>query len=385
MRPFRIEVDDETLDDLRRRLAQTRWPDQVAGAGWDYGTDLAYLRELVDYWLGGFDWRAQERALNMLPQFRATVDGLDLHFVHARGRGPEPLPLVVSHGWPSSFAELAEILGPLTDPARHGGDPRDSFDVVVPSLPGFGFSERPLRRGFVRVDRLWRTLMTEVLGYPRFVAHGTDVGARVTSALGRFQGDVVAAIHLGSVDLDGPEPHPPDAELSGAERDYLRRVERWDRDEGGYAALQATYPQTAAYGLNDSPAGLAAWIVEKFRAWSDCGGDVESRFSKDTLLTNITIYWVTQTINSSMRRYFEVRHDPDRRPLRPGERIATPTGVAMFPGERDLLVPREWAERSYNLQRWTEMPAGGHFPALEEPELLVEDLRAFFRPFRRRG
>lgn len=382
METFAIQVADDVLEDLRRRLLQTRWPDQVEGAGWAYGTELSYLRELVDYWIHDFDWAAQQRRLNRLPQFRANVGGLGIHFVHVRGKGPDPLPLVITHGWPSSFAELEGILGPLTDPAGHGGDPRDAFDVVVPSLPGFGFSERPQRRGFVRVDRLWRELMTEVLGYRRFVAHGTDVGARVTSALGRFHGDVVAAIHLGSVDLDSQDPQPPDSALSEAERDYLRRVARWEREEGGYAALQATFPQTAAYGLNDSPAGLAAWIVEKFRAWSDCGGDLESRFSKDTLLTNVTIYWVTQTINSSMRRYFEARHDPERAPLRPGERIETPTGIAMFPGEQDLLVPREWAERSYNLRRWTEPPAGGHFPALEEPELLVADLREFFRPFR---
>lgn len=382
METFAIQIADDVLEDLRRRLLQTRWPDQVESAGWDYGTELSYLRELVGYWIHDFDWAAQQQRLNRLPQFRATVGGLGIHFVHVRGKGPDPLPLVVSHGWPSSFAELEGICGPLTDPESHGGDPRDAFDVVVPSLPGFGFSERPQRRGFVRVDRLWRELMTEVLGYRRFVAHGTDVGARVTSALGRYHGDVVAAIHLGSVDLDGQEPQPPDSSLSEAERDYLRRVARWEREQGGYAALQATCPQTAAYGLNDSPAGLAAWIIEKFRAWSDCGGDLESRFSKDTLLTNVTIYWVTQTINSSMRRYFEVRHDAARAPLRPGERIETPTGIAMFPGERDLLVPREWAERSYNIRRWTEPPAGGHFPALEEPELLIADLREFFRPFR---
>jgi pimeloyl-ACP methyl ester carboxylesterase len=382
MEPFRVEVNSETLSDLRRRLIRTRWPDQVDQARWDYGTELSYLKQLVEYWLHSFDWKKQEEILNGVPQFRATIDGLGIHFVHVRGTGPNSLPLIITHGWPSSFAEMYEIIGPLSDPARYGGDPQDSFDVIVPSLPGFGFSDRPRSRGFVRVDQLWRKLMTEVLGYTSFVAHGTDVGARVTSALGRFHSDIVRAIHIGSVDLDWQEPHPNDSELNDAERDYLKRVARWEKEEGAYAEIQATFPQTLAYGLNDSPVGLAAWILEKFRAWSDCDGDVESRFLKDTLLTAVMIYWVTETINSSMRRYFEVRHNPTRNPLKPGERIETPTGIAMFPGEKDLIVPREFAERSYNIQRWTDMPSGGHFPALEEPTLLVNDIRAFFRTFR---
>lgn len=382
MKPFTIHVNDELLSDLRMRLMRTRWPDQVNQAGWDYGTELSYMKELVDYWLQTFDWKKQEQILNELPQFRATIDGLGIHFVHVRGTGPNPLPLIITHGWPSSFAEMHRIIGPLTDPAQHGADPADSFDVVVPSLPGFGFSERPLQRDYLHTDQLWRKLMTEVLGYPRFVAHGTDFGARVTSALGRFHSDVVAGIHIGSVDLDWQEPHPKESELTEAERDYLKRVARWRKEEGAYSEIQATYPQTVAYGLNDSPVGLAAWIVEKYRAWSDCGGNVESRFSKDILLTNIMIYWITETINSSMRRYYEVRHNPAPNPLKLGERIETPTAIAMFPGEKDLVVPREWAERSYNIQRWTDMPSGGHFPALEEPKLLVEDIRAFFRQFR---
>jgi pimeloyl-ACP methyl ester carboxylesterase len=383
MERFAIDVPEAVLQDLRERLGRTRWPDQVEGAGWDYGTERGYLQALCAYWRDGFDWRAQERRLNRLPQFKARVGGLDLHFVHARGAGPDPFPLIITHGWPSTFAEPAELVGPLTDPARYGGDPADSFDVVIPSLPGFGFSERPLRRGLVRVDALWRLLMTEVLGYRRFAAHGTDVGARVTSALGRFHSDVVAAIHIASVDLDGPDPAPPPSELSAEERDYLSRVSQWERTEGAYAEVQGTRPQTLAYGLADSPAGLAGWIVEKFRAWSDCGGDVERRFTRDQLLTNLTIYWATGTINASMRRYYETWRDPSANRLRPGERIPAPTAVAMFPGERELQVPRSWAERGYNLVRWTQMPRGGHFPALEEPDLLVADLREFFRGYRR--
>jgi pimeloyl-ACP methyl ester carboxylesterase len=340
------------------------------------------MKELVDYWIHGYNWKAQQEALNRLPQFRSNIAGLNIHFVHARGKGPNPLPLIITHGWPSSFVEMHGIISPLSDPAHFGADPGDAFDVIIPSLPGYGFSEGSPERGFVRVDNIWRELMTRVLGYQRFVAHGTDVGARVTSALGRFHPDVVAAIHIASVDLDWQEPHPEDEGLSEAERDYLQRVARWDEEEGGYSAIQSTYPQTLSYGLNDSPAGLAAWIVEKFRAWSDCGGVIESRFSKDHLLTNIMIYWITQSMNSSMRRYYEVRHNPDRNPLKPGERIETPTGIAMFPGERDLLVPREFAERSYNIVHWNDMPRGGHFPAVEEPGLLVDDLRTFFRKFR---
>jgi pimeloyl-ACP methyl ester carboxylesterase len=310
MKPFQVNVDDVVLEDLMERLARTRWPDEVLSAGWDYGTNLVYLQELVEYWRTAFDWKKQERLINALPQYQAEIDGLNIHFVYLKGVGPSPLPLIITHGWPSSFVEMYPIIEPLADPARHGGDPADAFDVIVPSLPGFGFSGRPVQRGPAHADRLWRKLMTEVLGYKRFVAYGGDVGARVTSALGRFHGDVVSGIHIGSVDLEWPEPLPADTDLTPAERDYLVRARRWEREEGAYGEMQATRPQTLAYGLNDSPVGLAAWIVEKFRAWSDCGGDIESCFTKDELLTNITIYWLTQTIGSSMRRYFEARHNP---------------------------------------------------------------------------
>lgn len=380
VRAFEVRIDEEVLDDLARRLDHARWPDEVEGAGWSYGTSLPYLQELVRYWRRDFDWREQERRLNAMPHFVATIEGLDLHFVHLRGRGPAPLPLVISHGWPSSFFEMHKIVGPLSDPTAHGADPADAFDVVVPSLPGFVFSQAPRTPGLPRVDRLWRTLMTEVLGYPRFVAHGVDVGARVTSAIGRFHHDVAAAIHLGSVDLDWPDPLPGD--MTEEERDYVARVAAWEKAEGAYAAIQGTRPQTLAYGLNDSPVGLAAWIVEKYRAWSDCGGDVESRFTKDELLTVVTLYWVTQSIGSSVRRYYEARHHPAVGHVPLGERIAAPAGIAMFPGEADLVVPRSWAERCYDLRHWTDMPRGGHFAALEEPELLVADLRTYFRGVR---
>jgi pimeloyl-ACP methyl ester carboxylesterase len=380
MERFEIKISQEILDDLHTRLERTRWPDQIDKSDWSYGTDLSFLKQLVAYWQSDFDWTEQEKILNRLPQFQTEIDGIKIHFVYVRGKGPDPLPLIITHGWPSSFFETYKIVDMLTDPVQHGGSPDDAFDLIVPSLPGFGFSDRPRIGGFLRVDNLWRQLMTKVLGYARFVAHGTDIGARVTSALGRFHEDVVSAIHIASVDLDWPDPLPDD--LTASELDYTARVNMWEKRDGAYAEIQSTRPQTLAYGLNDSPAGLAAWIVEKYREWSDCQGELQTRFTKDELLTNIMIYWVTQTINSSMRRYYEARHNAYPNPLRVGERINTPTGIAMFPGEKDLIVPRSFAERCYNIRRWTDMPSGGHFPALEEPELLVEDLQAFFREFR---
>jgi microsomal epoxide hydrolase len=376
---FEIEVPEEMLEDLRNRLRNTRWPDEVEGAGWDYGTPLSFLRDLVEYWLDDYDWEKERLELNRLPQFRTEIEGHLIHFVHVRGKGPAPLPLVLTSGWPSSFAEMRKIIGPLTDPTAYGGAAGDSFDLVIPSLPGFGFSERPLKRGSIPVDRLWRRLMKDELGYSNFVAHGTDIGARVTSALGRNHGDVVKAIHLGSVDLDWPDPAPDAASMTAAERDYVARVATWGKEEGAYKEIQATFPQTLAYALNDSPAGLASWIVEKYYRWSDRSEDFEALFTKDELLTNVMIYWLTGTINSSMRRYYETRHDP-----LPGGKgyVGTPTAIAMFPGERDLLVPREWAERAYRVLRWTDLPSGGHFPAQERPQLLVEDLREFFRDYR---
>jgi pimeloyl-ACP methyl ester carboxylesterase len=382
--PFTIHIPQEVLDDLAARLARTRWPDELesmsgAAASWDYGVSLSYLQALVNYWRAGFDWRAQERALNAWHHYRAEVDGLSIHFIHERGQGPQPFPLILTHGWPSTFAEMLKIIPLLTDPASYGGDPADAFDVVVPSLPGYGFSDRITQPGPWKTERRWAALMAG-LGYERFGAQGGDVGAGVTTALGRFFPEQVVGIHLNS-DLAAPSPLPTEADLSAAERDYLARLKRWEEEEGGYSHQQQTRPQTLAYGLNDSPVGLAAWIVEKFRAWSDCGGDVESRFSKDELLTTITIYWATQTISSSIRGYYQwPQHAAYSRPQ---GRVKVPTGVAVFPGEYLIgSVPREWAERTYNVQHWTEMPRGGHFAAQEEPELLVEDIRAFFRALR---
>ena len=376
---FRIEVPQETLDDLRGRLARTRWIDEVEGAGWDYGTNLGYLRDLTGHWREGFDWREQEAGLNEFAQFRAEIDGFGLHFVHERGRGPDPTPILLLHGWPDSFYRFHKLIPMLTDPERFGGDPADSFDVVVPSLPGYGFSDRPTERGMTgeRVADLMHGLMTDALGYERFGAHGGDVGSGLTETLARKHAGSLAGIHLTDVPYTHMFTMAPD-DLSEAEQEYLTAGQRWLMQEGAYAMEQSTKPQTLAYGLNDSPAGLAAWIVEKFRAWSDCDGDVEKSFSRDELLTNITIYWATQTIKSSFLTYFEGGGDSSEDA---GSRVEVPTGVAIFP--KDIVpAPRDYGERFFNVQRWTEMPRGGHFAAMEEPELLAEDLRAFFRDLR---
>jgi pimeloyl-ACP methyl ester carboxylesterase len=381
---FEVKLDESMLADLRERLERTPWLDYVEDAGWDYGTDWTYMRELVDYWRTEFDWRAQERCINSFPNFRANIDGWGIHFVHVRGKGPNPLPLIITHGWPSTFYEMLEIIPLLTDPARFGGDPADAFDVVAPSLPGYGFSDRRARREPVKTHDLWAKLMVDGLGYTHFGAQGGDVGAGVTSNLGRYYPENVVGIHLNS-DLQWPNPMPDPADLAPAEKDFLQRIEQWDREEGGYSHLQGTKPLTLAYGLNDSPAGLAAYIVEKFRAWSDCGGDIEQRFTKDQLLANVTIYWATRTIYGSMIGYYEGQHAGDRTmpaigSAGPTGRVETPTGIAMFP--KDFYIPRQWAERNYNVRHWTQIDKGGHFAALEEPQLLAEDIREFFRGLR---
>jgi pimeloyl-ACP methyl ester carboxylesterase len=380
--PIRVPFDPAVMDDLRERLGRTRWPDQV-GRPWESGTDLDYLRELAGYWVAEFDWGAQVERLNQFPHFRARVQGLGIHFLHQRGRGPNPIPLIVSHGWPGSFLEMLKILPLLTDPARFGGDPAEAFDVIVPSLPGYGLSDRPGEPGTDprRIARLWRELMVDGLGYQRFGAQGGDWGASVTTRLALLAPGELVGIHLNYIpgsyrpDLGGGAPR-----LSEAEARFIEQCERWSETEGGYAHIQRTKPQTLAYGLTDSPAGLAAWIIEKLRSWSDCGGELGRRFDRDEVLTAVMLYWTTGTIGSSMRLYREASAHPLR--FGPGERVQVPCGVALFPAETPANPPREWVERVYNVCRWTEMPRGGHFAAWEEPELLAQDIREFFRGLR---
>jgi pimeloyl-ACP methyl ester carboxylesterase len=381
VQPFTITVPDAVLDDLRRRLAATRWPGEIPESDWDYGSNLGYVQELVAYWRTRFDWRAQEQRLNAFQHYKATVDGLGIHFIHEKGKGPNPMPLVITHGWPGSFFEMYKIIPLLTDPGGHGGDPAEAFDVVVPSMPGYGFSDHPKQRGMhvLRVADLWARLMAEGLGYQRFGAQGGDWGASVTNYLGFAYPQHLIGIHTTSMTRPTPYLGPGSRVLSAAEQAFMNQREAWLQAEGGYSHIQSTKPQTLSYGLNDSPVGLAAWIVEKYRTWSDCNGDVERRFTKDELLTTITLYWVTQTINSSTRLYYETQRHPWT--MQQGERVVVPTAMAVFPKEISR-PPREWGERSFHVQRWTEMPRGGHFAALEEPTLLAEDIRAFFRPMR---
>ena len=374
--PFTIRVPDATLADLKARLQRARFAPALQG-DWTYGTDLAYLKELIAYWRDKFDWRAQERKLNQFEQFTTNIDGLNIHFIHRKSKLPNAFPLLVTHGWPGSVVEFTKIIGPLTDPVAHGGRAEDAFDVVMPSIPGYAFSDKPSAPGYdpARVALMESKLMAR-LGYQRYGAQGGDWGAIINTQLAAIDSAHVAGLHLNMCFGTAP---PPDAKLTEAELARQKVRQAFQNEETGYQQIQGTKPQTLGFALNDSPVGLAAWIVEKFRTWSDSGGDVERSFSKDTLLTNVTLYWVTGAINSSFWPYYARVHRPW--PLPDGKRITVPTAYAAFPREI-LLPPRAWAERSYNIQRWTVMPSGGHFAALEEPEALAADIRAFFRPLR---
>lgn len=377
--PFTPRTDRAALDDLRARLRATRWPDAPAGAGWDLGADVGYLRDLVAYWADGFDWPAQEAAAARLPRYRVPVGGLGIHYVHARAVAPTGpvLPLVLCHGWPDSSWRYRKVVDLLTDPGAHGGDPADAFDVVVPDMPGFGYSDAP--RGApldsVAVAGLWAELMS-VLGYARFGAAGGDIGSHVSRYLALDHPERVVAVHRtdGGVPRYAGDP----ADLTPEERDWLARGAQWLAAEGAYGAIHRTKPQTAAVGLTDSPAGLAAWIVEKLRAWADADGDVERSFTRDEILTLVTEYWLTGTIGSSMRMYAANAATP---PEQLARRVEVPSGFALFPGDI-LRPPRAWLERTTHLVHLTEPPRGGHFAAFEEPELYARDLREFFRPYR---
>lgn len=376
---FELHIPDSAIDDLRERLARTRFPDQTPGEPWAYGTDVSYLKALVDYWRDAFDWRAQEARLNAYPQFKVPLHGIDLHFLQVAGKGPNPYPLLLSHGWPGSVFEFLDIIPRLTDPVRFGGDAADAFTVIAPSLPGYGLSFEPGQARFdlETIADCFADLMTGVLGYDRFAAQGGDWGAFVTSRLGAVHADKLLGIHVNLLAVRRDREIV--ANPSPDERKFLDELDVWLKEGTGYQWIQGTRPQTLAFGLSDSPAGLAAWIVEKFRAWSDCNGDVESVFSRDELLANISLYWFTGAIGSSFWPYYARMHGPW--PI-PDGGVAVPTGYAAFPREI-LSPPRSVAEKMYtDIRRWMVMPKGGHFAAMEQPEALAREIVEFFRPLR---
>jgi pimeloyl-ACP methyl ester carboxylesterase len=380
--PFELRTAPEALEDLRARLRATRWPDAPEDAGWSLGTDLAYLRELVAYWADGFDWPAQEAALARLPHFRVPLGGLGVHFVHARAvpaavPAVPALPLVLSHGWPDSFWRYTKVIPLLTDPGAHGADPADAFDVVVPDAPGFGYSDRPTGPPLdsIAVAGLWAELMS-TLGYERFGAAGGDIGSHVSRYLALDHPDRVVAVHRTDAGLPVVTGDP--ADLSADERAWLDSAAAWSATEGAYAAMHRTKPQTAAFGLTDSPVGLAAWIVEKMQGWSDCDGDVERSYTKDEILTNVTLYWLTGTIGSSMRMYHANAAIPREQLAR---RVEVPSGFTLFAGDI-VRPPRAALPHGANVVRVTEPARGGHFAAFEEPEIYAQELREFFRPYR---
>jgi microsomal epoxide hydrolase len=365
IRPFRVEVPDAVLDDLRDRLARTRWPDQIPGSGWDYGTDLAYLQELCDYWQTKFDWRAQEDRFNRWPHYLTDIDGQQIHFIHARSDNADALPLIMTHGWPGSVSEFLDVIEPL----------RESFHVVVPSLPGYGWSGPTTQPGWdvKRVAEAWATLMAR-LGYDKYGAQGGDWGAMVSAQLAALDPEHVVGLHSNML-LAFPED-ASGITLTDEENADLASAGAFMATGSAYQEIQGKNPQTLGYGLTDSPAGLAGWIVEKFRAWTDNNGNPEDALSRDQILTNITVYWVTKTINSSIRLYCESQRSARFGPV--GEYIGVPTAAAVFPKEM-FRIPRAYAESRFNLVRYNRFDRGGHFAALEEPDLLVEDIRGFFK------
>ncbi len=350
--------------------------------GWAYGTNLDYMKELCAYWLDEFDWRTHEAAINRFSHYIAPVDGIDLHFIHEKGSGPAPLPLIISHGWPGTIVEFLDIIEPLAHPERFGGSADDAFDVIAPSLPGFGFSGRPPRPiGPRKMASLFNTLMTEVLGYDGYLAQGGDWGGAISTWLGFDHAPVCRAIHINIMMMRHPDgPQGPEEEAWAAE------FEREQLMENGYRTQQATKPQTLSYAMMDSPVGVAAWIIEKFNSWSDTDGDnIESVHTKDLLLTNIMVYLVTRTFNTASWIYYGRREEGGRLLSPDGHRVEVPTAAALFPAELLSWPPRSYAERIYNIARWTEMPCGGHFAALEQPALLIEEIRAFARTLRQTG
>jgi pimeloyl-ACP methyl ester carboxylesterase len=381
IRPFRIQVPQANLDDLRDRLARTRWPDELSGVGWSRGVPLDYLKELAEYWRTRYDWRKHEATLNEFPQFITTIDGQNIHFLHVRSPEPDALPLIITHGWPGSIVEFLDVIGPLADPRAHGGDPADAFHLVIPSIPGYGFSGPTHDTGWTtsRVAKAWAELMSR-LGYERYGAQGGDWGAFVSPELGRIDPDHVVGVHVNAATFGfipfGPVDPDELATFTDAERSRLERLNKSTAGPGnGYFEIQSNRPQTLAYGLTDSPVGLLGWIVERFKEWTHSAEVPEDAVDRNQMLTNIMLYWLTGTANSSIRLYYENMHSGSWG-QQPG---TTPTGVAVFAGDYAI---RRYGERGNNIVHWSEFDRGGHFAAMEVPDLFVGDVRTFFRNLR---
>jgi pimeloyl-ACP methyl ester carboxylesterase len=382
---FEIRVPDSVLEDLRQRLSRTRWPRDVDNEDWRYGANRAYLEELVDYWRTRYDWRAVERRLNSYANYKATIDGQPIHFIHERGRGRDPIPLILTHGWPWSYWDYEKTIRPLTDPAAFGGDPADCFDVIVPSLPGFGWSTPVSKTGinFHRTADLWVKLMREELGYGKFAAGGGDWGQLISTQIGHKYPEHLVGVHLSlTLPLDFfTAGLAAEEDFADDEKHYYQHTQNRMVHATSHIVVQTTEPQTLSYGLHDSPVGLLAWLLDRRRWWSDSNGDIESRFTKDEILTLVMLYWVTESFVSSARFYWEAKNDLWQ-PSHPGLPVVTaPTGVAIFPQEL-VIQPKSWIERYFNLRHLTYMKSGGHFAPAEEPQALVEDIRDFFRPLR---
>lgn len=380
---FRIHVADQDIADLKHRLALTRLPDQIENTTWEYGTDVSFLKELLDYWQNDFDWREQERILNQFAQFKTDIDGLGIHFIHQRSKNSNAIPLLMVHGWPGSISEFTKIIGPLTDPEAYGGSSEDSFHFIAPSLPGFGFSDKPTEPGYnpEKIAHTFAALMARI-GYQRYAIAGGDWGAIINQHLANNYPDKLIGLHSNMILARPPADAEARNKVTEAENELRNSRSSYMQNERAYGRIQGTKPQTLGYGLNDSPAGLAAWIVEKFHGWADlpqgAEGDMNNSFSKVELLTNVSIYWYTQSITSSTRIYYENSKIPAKKTI---GFIGVPTGVAIFPAEL-VTTPRAWVAASHNLVHWTVMPRGGHFAALEEPELYLQDLVEFFAGLR---
>lgn len=371
--PFKINIDQNILDDLRVRLSNTRWTNEVDNEKWEAGTNANYLKELCNYWAHDFDWRKNEAYLNSFSHFTSSIDGLKIHFIHENGKGKKKIPLLLIHGYPDSFIRFLKVIPLLTA----ADDDRFSFDLVIPSIPGFGFSEIPTQPGMnaQRIASIFTKLMVEELGYSGFIVHGGDWGSTIAEQIALNNPQYLKGIHLADIPWIHLFTIPPD-QLTEPEKKYMQAGQQYSQAEGAYALIQSSKPQSLAYGMNDSPVGLAAWLIEKFHGWSDCNGNLENVFTKDELLTNCTIYWATQTINSAFRLYYEAGLAmKEQKKNAEIKKVEVPTEVAFFP--KDLNAPREFAERLFNIQQWTEMPKGGHFTAMEQPELFANDIRKF--------